>query len=116
METWQGEGQINRGRLALSVVLLSFGFLSAAVYMGLTIFYPMFHYSEFVGQALRQDMQQLLADRYLTYLPLMIFGTGTLVGGYAVSRSAREFSNGSVFVISIMVLATFLLLAVKFLS
>ena len=115
METRQGEGQMNRPRLALSVVLLSCGFVSVSVYMGLTIFYPMLDYSGFVSQALRQDMRQVLVDRYLTYIAFMIFGTGSLVGGYAVRRSTRELSSGSTFVISILILATFLLLAVKFL-
>ncbi|MEM2760413.1 MAG: hypothetical protein QXN83_04050 [Nitrososphaerales archaeon] len=60
------------------------GFVSIVMYMGSTIFYPILQFNEFFGLALHNDIQTVLLDRYVNYLPTVVFGIMSVVTGNLV--------------------------------
>ncbi|MEM3098285.1 MAG: hypothetical protein QXU32_06175 [Nitrososphaerales archaeon] len=52
--------------------------------MGSTIFYPILQFNEFFGLALHNDIQTVLLDRYVNYLPTVVFGIMSVVTGNLV--------------------------------
>ncbi len=84
----------HRLRISLASLLIIVGFTSIVLYLGSTILYPLLQFDEFVGQALHGNMQKVLADRYVGYLPLVLFGVITVIVGNWLWFSKKDVDNG----------------------
>ena len=103
----------HRARVLLSVTLTLLGFSSIVLYMGSTIFYPLLQFDDFFRVALHNDMQQLLLDRYVGYLPSMIFGIISVIAGNWLWFTRKEIDNSLLVMIAVVLFTVFVILAVS---
>lgn len=103
----------HRVRVLLSVILTVLGFSSIALYMGSTIFYPLLQFDEFFSLALHNDIQELLLDRYVGYLPSMIFGIISVIAGNWLWFTKKEIDNSLLAMISMVLFTVFVILMLK---
>jgi hypothetical protein len=101
-------------RRSLAAILIILGFAAIVLYMGSTLFYPMLQFEEFVNQALRtKNIQGQLADRYMHYFPLLMFGSIVAVAGNLIWYSKRRVSKGPMIFTSMIFSITFVVLVLK---
>lgn len=106
---------IHRSRLRLSLagMVVSIGFASITLYMGSTIFYPLLQLDEFAAKALHNGMLDVLMSRYIGYLPLIVFGSISVITGNWFWYTKKETSNIVIVIISALFFITFVVLIVK---
>jgi len=75
--------------------MVALGFGTITFYFVLTIFYPLVELDAFMGQAVHKEdeMQRMLVGRYIDYLPLMIFGTTSVIAGNWFRQTKKEVDN-----------------------
>ena len=97
----------------LGVALIFVGFTSLMLYMGSTIMYPLLQFDKFVTLALHNDAKQLLADRYVGYLPIFIFGIISVIAGNWLWYSKKKIDSSGIAMISMPVFILFAILMMK---
>lgn len=103
-------------RVSLAALLILLGFVSITLYMGSTIFYPMFHFNEFVGQALHDGIKEVLVSKYAGYLPIMIFGIAAVIAGNWLWYSKKEIDNTILIMTAIPFFTMFVVLILKYIE
>lgn len=68
-------------RKLLSILLVFLGFASITLYLGSTLLYPLLDFQGFLGLSAREGINKALIDRYVGYLPLLIFGALPVIAG-----------------------------------
>ncbi|MFY3739591.1 MAG: hypothetical protein HMLIMOIP_000010 [Candidatus Nitrosomirales archaeon] len=71
----------HKARKSLSIVLVFLGFASITLYLGSTLLYPLLDFQGFLGLSAREGINKALIDRYVGYLPLLIFGALPVIAG-----------------------------------
>ncbi|MEM2760821.1 MAG: hypothetical protein QXU32_00305 [Nitrososphaerales archaeon] len=105
-----------RVRTVLGIMLIAIGFVSIALYFGSTIFYPLLQFNEFVGLGMREGMegvQNMLVDRYVNYLPLILFGVSSVIIGNWFWLGRKVISHSIPVGISCVLFTTFVVLMLK---
>ncbi len=92
-ETNTAKTDDHKARKSLAILLIFLGFTSITLYLGSTLLYPLLDFQGFLGLSSREGINKALIDRYVGYIPLLIYGALPVIAGNWLLYNKKQVDN-----------------------